>query len=233
MRKLFRNLLLVSFLILLTLPAIAQEDMARDNQTEETKAPVLQDYISYLGAEWAHINYEVKDKKAKSAAIKDLNKYATGVIEAFKDSAEPKIWAAIILATDAGITKSLSGLSKLKKARKLLKASLKEDPKALNSSAYTTLGSLYYQVPGWPISFGNDKKAEKFLKIALIDSPDDIDANYFYGDFLLDQKRYGEAIEVLQKALSASDRPNRPVADKGRRGDIKIDIAKVEKKLGR
>jgi hypothetical protein len=55
------------------------------------------------------------------------------------------------------------------------------DPRALQGSAYTSLGSLYYQVPGWPIGFGDDKRAEAMLLKALEINPDGIDPNYFYG----------------------------------------------------
>ena len=51
------------------------------------------------------------------------------------------------------------------------------DPKALAGSAYTSLGSLYYQVPGWPIGFGDDKKAREMLEAAgyeVTDQPDGV-----------------------------------------------------------
>ena len=42
------------------------------------------------------------------------------------------------------------------------------DPKALDGSAYASLGSLFYQVPGWPIGFGDDKKAAESALDRLI-----------------------------------------------------------------
>ncbi|MDF3024274.1 MAG: hypothetical protein K0R10_1635, partial [Alphaproteobacteria bacterium] len=118
-------------------------------------------------------------------------------------------------------------------AKKLLEAALAQNPKALDGSAYTTLGSLYYQVPGWPIGFGDEDKAEKFLKQALVLNPDGIDPNYFYGDFLLKQKKYDEAVTVLNKALAAPDRPGRAAADAGRRKEIKAALAKAEENAGK
>jgi Tfp pilus assembly protein PilF len=50
-------------------------------------------------------------------------------------------------------------------------------------------GALYYQVPGWPIGFGDKDKANELLKKALALNPDGIDPNYFYGDFLLKEKK--------------------------------------------
>ena len=105
------------------------------------------------------------------------------------------------------------------------------DPQALAGSAYTSLGSLYYQVPGWPIGFGDDEKAEKMLTQALAINPDGLDPNYFYGDFLQRQKRYEEARAALEKALAAKDRPGRELADNGRRAEATALLQQVESKL--
>ena len=99
------------------------------------------------------------------------------------------------------------------------------DPEALNGSIYTSLGSLYYQVPGWPVGFGSDEQAEKYLKKALSINPDGIDPNYFYGDCLLEQRRYTEAARYLEKALQAPDRPDRALADEGRREEARARLA--------
>ena len=34
-------------------------------------------------------------------------------------------------------------------------------------SAYTSLGTLYFKVPGWPVGFGDEEKAEELLRKAL------------------------------------------------------------------
>jgi cytochrome c-type biogenesis protein CcmH/NrfG len=72
-------------------------------------------------------------------------------------------------------------------------------------------------VPGWPVGFGDDEKAEKLLKQALAINPTGIDPNFFYGDFLLDQGDKAQAKVYLDKALAAPARPGREVADEGRR----------------
>lgn len=70
-------------------------------------------------------------------------------------------------------------------------------------SAYTSLGTLYDQVPGWPIGFGDAAKAEAMLREALRINPNGIDSNYFWADHLYRQKRYPEATTALHKALQA------------------------------
>jgi Tfp pilus assembly protein PilF len=101
----------------------------------------------------------------------------------------------------------------------------------LNGSAFTSMGALYYQVPGWPIGFGDDEQAEKMLKQALQLNPNGIDPNYFYGDYLFRQKRYSEAKAALGKALLADARVGREVADQGRRAEITALLVNVQTAL--
>jgi len=102
----------------------------------------------------------------------------------------------------------------------------------LNGSIYTSLGSLYYKVPRWPMAFGDKKKAREYLDKAIKLNPDGIDPNYFYGDFLLEQGEYAQARDYLGKALAAPPRPGREDADQGRREEIQQDIEKTLRKVG-
>ena len=79
-------------------------------------------------------------------------------------------------------------------------------------------------MPGWPIGFGNDDKAETYLKKALAVNPDGMDPNYFYGDFLMQEKHFDQALAAFQHALAAPPRPNRPIADAGRRAEISYNF---------
>lgn len=187
--------------------------------------------VSSLQHEWATIKYKVKGKKPQLAKFQALADKAQKLAQASPNSAELKIWQAIILSTEAGVKGGMGALGLVKKAKSLLLQAEKINPKALNGSAYTSLGSLYYQVPGWPIGFGSDKKAEIYLKKALAINPTGIDPNYFYADFLLKQEKAAEAITVLKTALAAPNRPNRPVADAGRRGEINQLLKKAQAAL--
>ena len=183
-----------------------------------------------LQQQWALANYETaEDNLDKTFAT--LTQTAQDFVSQYPDHAEPLVWNAIIVSSDAGKTGGLGALGKVKEARKLLLKAEKINPLVLNGSIYTSLGSLYYQVPGWPIGFGDDEQAEKYLQKALTMNPEGIDSNYFYGDFLLEEGKYKEANEYLNKALKAPARPQRPLADKGRHGEIKAKLKKVESYL--
>ncbi len=176
--------------------------------------------VTELQQRWAQIQYELPVKQ-QPQAYSLLADQARQLTEANPDSAAAHIWQGIILSSWAGAEGGLGALGKVKEAKAELELALALEPEALQGSAYTSLGALYYQVPGWPIGFGNDEKAAELLQKALTLNPDGIDSNYFWADYLIDQKRYAEARAVLLKAQAASPRPGRELADKGRQQEIR------------
>jgi len=179
--------------------------------------------------EWERVKYQLAPKE-QEAAFERLVKQSETIMAAYPASAEPAIWHGIVEASYAGAKGGLGALSAAKNARKSFETALAIDPKALEGSAYTSLGSLYYQVPGWPIGFGDDKKARELLQKGLALNPDGIDSNYFYGDYLYHNGNYAEAEQVLNKALQAPPREGRKLADDGRRKEIVELLEKVRDK---
>ncbi|MVW74851.1 tetratricopeptide repeat protein [Pseudomonas xionganensis] len=186
--------------------------------------------LQTLQERWAEINYQLP-KAEREKAFASLSQQAQKAVAAEPKAAELHIWHGIILSTYAGAKGGLGALGLVKQAKASLEQGLALDPKALSGSAYTSLGSLYYQVPGWPIGFGDDEKAEAMLKQALAINPDGIDPNYFYGDYLARAKRFTEARAALEKALQAPPRPNRLSADAGRQEEIRALLNTVKAEL--
>jgi len=191
----------------------------------EISAPALA-----LQQEWDQANFGTPDKKHKAEALKALAEQSR--IEAGQNPADAdvQIWTGIILSTYAGEA-GMSALSLVKEAKTCFEKSISLNPTALNGSAYTSLGSLYYQVPGWPVSFGDDEKAEELLKKGLSLDPAGFDANYFYADFLLNQKKYREATIHFEKVINAAPRTGRELADTGRKLQAQEAMVKIHKKL--
>ncbi len=190
-----------------------------------TSAASAADYQK-LQSDWAIVNYQTT-KDRQSEAFEALAADAEKLVAENPDSPEIRIWYGIILSSWAGVDGGLGALSRVKEARRQLETALELDPMALQGSAYTSLGALYYQVPSWPVAFGNKKEAEKLLRQALEINPNGIDSNYFMGDYLFNQQRYDEARASLQKALAAPPRPGRELADRGRRLDIETLMSQM------
>ena len=189
-----------------------------------------QQRLSSIQQSWAHIQYEVPEDQ-RTAAFEKLAAQASSFTQQRQSVAEAWIWSGIVTSSWAGAQGGLGALSKVKDAKADLEKALTLDPKALQGSAYTSLGALYDRVPGWPIGFGDSDKAEQLLKLALQMNPNGIDSLYFWGDHLYRQKRYSEARGALQKALQAAPRPGRETADAGRRKEIEALLVDVNKKL--
>ncbi|AKH70825.1 Tetratricopeptide repeat [Spongiibacter sp. IMCC21906] len=176
---------------------------------------------------WAEVQYQLEGD-AQTAGFEALIDQLDAALVAAPNSAELLTWRGIVKASLAGSKGGLGALSLVKQARKDFETAIATDDNALQGAAYTSLGSLYYQVPGWPLSFGDTNKAEQHLRQGLTLAPADIDANYFYADFLLQQGRLDEAKVYITKAEAAPPRPLRPLADAGRRKQLAELKKKVE-----
>jgi tetratricopeptide (TPR) repeat protein len=179
---------------------------------------------------WAKTNYQLQDDEQEEqfeALLVSIDEQ----INLHPEQAEFWVWKGIIQSSFAGAKGGLGALSLAKKARKSLQKALALDDAALQGSAYTSLGTLYHKVPGWPLGFGDDDEAKLLLEKALKLNPDGIDPNYFYGEYLYDNKEYKGAMKHLETALNAPQRVDRPLADSGRRTEIESLLAQVKKRM--
>ena len=180
---------------------------------------------------WARIKYQSSDGERKGA-FAALLEQVESLDRRYPGHAEIMAWRAVALYHDAGEVGGLEALGMVKRAHRILRRAEAIDPTAADGLIYTALGLLYYRVPGWPIAFGDDAKAEHYLRKALALHPDGLDANYFMGDYLLRKRRYRQAAQYLRRALQAPPRPQFPVADAGRKADAKDLLQQAEKHSG-
>lgn len=197
---------------------------------QPARADAVDDRVAVLQRSWDHINYEVP-QGTRLAEMARLNTQADAVVAASPGRAEPLIWSAIITASEAGLRGGLGALGLAREARTLLERAEAINPRALNGAALTSLGSLYAQVPGPPIGFGNRARARTYLQRALSIAPNDVDANYFMGDLLNREHDYAGAARSLERALAAPARPGRAAADRGRKAEARTLLAQVRTHL--
>lgn len=186
----------------------------------------MEEDVARVRQEWERVKYLTPAKEQESGFEK-LAKESEKVVQSHPKSAEAAIWHGIVEASHAGAKGGLGALSLVKSARKSFETALALNPTALEGSAFTSLGSLYYQVPGWPIGFGDEKKALELLQKGLSVNPNGIDPNYFLGDYLFRVGDYAGAEQALRKALQAPAREGRKVADEGRRREIGDLLEKI------
>jgi len=175
--------------------------------------------VADLGHKWAAANYQTS-KDRQESAFKTLVDEAARAVVANPDQAPLLAWQGIILSSYAGAKGGFGAISVAEQALKSLEAAATIDEQALAGGIDTSIGALYYKVPGWPLGFGNDNKAEAYLLKGLAINPAGIDENYFFADFLIEQGEKKKAKTYLEKALNAPPRPGREDADLGRRQEI-------------
>ncbi|HEX6733734.1 MAG TPA: hypothetical protein VF096_02880 [Azonexus sp.] len=188
----------------------------------------VDDLIRPIQDEWADIKYR-QPPKQQAELYRALAERTRKLAESHPYSAEILIWEGIVVSSEAGARGGLGALSLAKEARRLLEESLKLNEGALSGSAYTSLATLYAKVPGWPIAFGDDKRAEELFRKSLAINPGGIDPNFFYGEYLVDDGRVAEGRRYLETALKAPPRPGRELADQGRRREAQALLDKLAK----
>ena len=202
-------------------PALASQDPAMDAA------------VARVEHEWERIKYQITDPRVQHAQIEVLARDAAAVAARYPGRAEPLIWEGIAQSEQAAMSSGFSALADAKASRKTFEMAYQIDRTALDAGAATSLGTLYYRVLGFPIGFGDKAKARHYLVEAVTIAPNGMDANYFYGDFLVTQGEYAAASKVLLRALASPPHPDRPIWDAGRRAEIRALLAKVNAKLRR
>jgi tetratricopeptide (TPR) repeat protein len=176
--------------------------------------------VREIQSEWARLYYLDKFLNNNYRELQALARQANRVAQDHPQSAEALVWDAIVLSTLAEKKGGLGALSLVKEAKLKLEKAEAIDPEVLGGSVYASLGSLYSKVPGWPIGFGNDTKAEKYFRKALAINPQGLDINYFFAEYLVDQGNDVMALEHIERALQAAPMADRPLADQGRRQQV-------------
>jgi tetratricopeptide (TPR) repeat protein len=173
--------------------------------------------VREIQSEWAQLYYLDEFLNNNYRELQALARKANRVSHDNPQSAEALVWDAIVLSTLAEKKGGIGALSLVKEAKLKLEQAEAIDPTVLGGSVYASLGSLYSKVPGWPIGFGSDKKAEKYFQKALALNPQGLDINYFFAEFLAENGKDQLALKYVEKALHAPQMVERPLADKGRR----------------
>ncbi len=169
--------------------------------------------ILAVAEDWAKAKYLSKDDSERQQKMEGVAAKADALVAKYPGRVEALIWDGIVTSEQASLASVFSALSYANKARDLLNQAYKMNPKSLDAGAPTSLGVLYYRVPGFPIGWGDKDKARQLLEEAVRNAPNGRDAHYFYADFLYEQGEYAKAEQILKAALLFPHHPERPIWD--------------------
>jgi tetratricopeptide (TPR) repeat protein len=202
-------------------------------QSAENRA--LSAEIRFLSRDWEHVKLQIENRDEQEKQLAVLAEHAADIAQRYQGSPEAKIWVGIITSEQASMASEsgspIKALGLAKRARDILEKAEKIDPVTLDAAAPTSLGVLYYRVPEFPLGFGDKSKARHYLQEAIMNAPNGLDANYFYGDFLYEQHEYPEAIKVLKRALTLPALLERPIWDRSRRLVIQELLVKTQSNI--
>ncbi|MCM2293790.1 tetratricopeptide repeat protein [Allorhizobium sp. BGMRC 0089] len=185
--------------------------------TPQTTTPALNADELQVRNEWEKLKFTLPEGTKQTQLMNRLGQIADQLPVKYPNDPAAYIWDGIITSERASMASMFSALGLAKQAKALLEKAYAMDPKALDAGAATSLAVLYYRVPGFPIGFGDVNKARALLQQAVQIAPNNLDAEYFYGDFLVGQHEYAHARQVLTAALAIPVNPDRPLWDNNRR----------------
>jgi tetratricopeptide (TPR) repeat protein len=161
------------------------------------------DELLVLQQRWAATRYQTSGDEQKNQLKKLVDDMDT-FVKKNPDKADGYIWAAVARGSLAEAINGMSALGIVKEAKENLEKAIAIDPKAEDAYAYGVLGLMYSKVPGWPISFGDKKKAQELLRKGIELSPDGMNVNYLYAQYLFEQGDYKPALPAIEKAAQAT-----------------------------
>jgi tetratricopeptide (TPR) repeat protein len=212
----------VALLLASSLASLATAAPAAQSQFENDVLAVAND--------WARVKYLSKAEAERKQYMEVVGAKADELAQKYPDRPEALIWDGIVTSERASLTWGISALDLASKARDVLLKAERMDPKASDAGALTSLGVLYYRVPGFPFGWGDKDKARAYLEAAVKYAPNGRDAHYFYADFLYEQGEYKKAELVLKEGLSSPAHPERPIWDKYFPQVMQGLLAKVQEK---
>lgn len=201
--------------------------LATATQSWGSTDPAMEAQVMRINDQWAHIRYQVADRNAQFVQLDALAEDAARVATRYPGRAEPLLWEGIVISEEAARASMFKQLGLATRARDILARAYAINPKVADGGAAMSLGVLYYRVPGFPIGFGNAKRARTFFQQALLQDPTGLDNNFFYADFLAQEGNKVQARRFLTRALQAPINHERPVWDAGRRAEVRALLAKL------
>jgi hypothetical protein len=191
-------------------------------------ADSLDDELEALVGDYDTVRFDTSNDEARSKALTTLIQRAASLAKQHPSRGEPLAWKGIV---EADLSARERSLGQAKNARKTLEASLAILPNSSAPDAYSTLGAMYANMPGFPLAFGDKKKARVHFQQCLTLDAKHVGCNINYASLLLKQEDFAGAIKHANAGIAGLPRPGRDKADKASRGSAETIITKAKEQL--
>jgi tetratricopeptide (TPR) repeat protein len=188
----------------------------------------LDQELAALDRESEIAKFETPDGDPRVKAFAAVRQHAADLAKQYPQRPEPLVFEAWALIDQSIAVNGLSSLGLLKQARQKLEAALAID--ANNGAANSTLGSLYFNVPKWPLSFGDKKKGRAYSQKAIAIDPTSGWQNLDYAKCLFKDEDYSGAVKHATITLQAPTRAGSK-RDANMRTEAAALIGKAKEKL--
>lgn len=175
-------------------------------------------YLGYLAPEGSREREEYFDKGVQ---------YGEQAITLNPRAIYGNYWYAANLGMRGLCRGIMASLRSIEPMRKALMVVLQENERFYFGGPHRTLGRLYHQAPGWPISIGKKGKAMDHLERAVEIAPDFLHNRLFLAELLLDVGKKKEAREHLDFILEKPVNPDHQIED----GNYRKQARKMRSKL--
>lgn len=179
-------------------------------------------YVKSLFFSFRFVHFEKHQRKAKLDSLKTISEAAYKQFPKNRDIAHVYASALSMWGNERGALTSV---------KEGVAATVRDVATAAED--YQVLGRAHFVLPYVPIvlSWPDKKLADKYLNMALQKDPKDLYNYYFLAELRFDQKRYADALNLIDRGLSRGVRTNFFLEDKRGRWQLKELQKKINAKL--
>lgn len=179
-------------------------------------------YVRSLFFSFRFVHFEKNQRKAKLDSLKAISETAYKQFPKNKEIAHVYASALSMWGNERG------ALTSVKEG-----VAAKVRDVATNAEDYQVLGRAHFVLPYVPLvlSWPDKKLADKYLNLALKKNPQDLYNYFFLAELRFDQKRYADALDLIERGLSRGVRTNYFLEDKRGRWELKELKKKINAKL--
>lgn len=151
----------------------------------------------YARAVHFYTNEFVTDNKTKKELFTDGKNAAENATKLNPNGVEGYYYFAVCLGSWGEVNGILASLSAVPPMEKAATKAAEIDPRFAKGAPYMLLGRLYQKVPG-----KSKAKCREFYELSLQYGPNGRVNHRFYAEFLIEQKEFAKAREIIQKGLA-------------------------------